>query len=314
MKKLLWIVLCVVAFIITFVVFFVIGIVVPTAKYAEPLNVAWNEDVGDIIPDLKYGEWEDTAYDLYIPKKLNEEKEVSLILFIHGGSFTAGDKADEDMWCKFYASKGYITATIKYSLMAEGSDASINMMNEQILSCVEAIKAECAKKGYDIKQMALSGQSAGGCLAMLYAYSQADTSPIPVKFVFQQTGPASFHIEHWGGTEDDAEEVAKSAAGSTGKEITAEMVADRSYRELVDAISPASLVNENTVPTLCAYGPNDKIVPIGIKFVLFEQFDKYGVTYDFINFENSGHGMMNDPDRQKEFVEKSLEYCDRYFE
>ena len=314
MKKLLWCLLYVAVFIFTFVAFFSIGIAVPASRYAKPLNVEWNDDVGEMIADLKYGEWKDTSYDLYIPKQFNEEKETALILFVHGGSFTSGDKADEDMWCKFYTSKGYITATINYSLISESSDANINMMNEQMLSCVEAIKGECEKRGYEIKQMALSGQSAGGCLAMLYAYSQADTSPIPVKFVFQQTGPASFHIEHWGGTEEDSKAVAKSAAGWTGKEITAEMVADRSYRELVDAISPASLVNENTVPTLCAYGPKDKIVPIGIKFVLFEQFDKYGVTYDFINFENSGHGMMNDPDRQKEFVEKSLEYCDRYFE
>ncbi|MBQ8041555.1 MAG: prolyl oligopeptidase family serine peptidase, partial [Lachnospiraceae bacterium] len=80
------------------------------------------------------------------------------------------------------------------------------------------------------------------------------------------------------------------------------------------AISPASLVNENTVPTLCAYGPKDKIVPVDIKFVLFENFDKYGVTYDFINFENSGHGMLGDADKQEMFVNKSLEYCDVYFD
>ena len=97
--------------------------------------------------------------------------------------------------------------------------------------------------------------------------------------------------------EENTEEVAKLASGWTGKAITAEMVADRSYRSFVDAISPASLVNENTVPTLCAYGPKDKIVPVDIKFVLFENFDKYGVTYDFINFENSGHGMLGDADK-----------------
>jgi acetyl esterase/lipase len=210
-------------------------------------------------------------------------KETSLILFIHGGSFTSGDKEEEDMWCKYFASKGFITATVNYSLLGRDENANINMMNEQMLACVTAIKEECLNRGYDIKQMATSGQSAGGCLAMLYAYSHADDSPIPVKLVFQQTGPASFHAEDWSGsgssseaelTDDELNEIAKAASGWSGENITAQMVADRSYRSYIDAISPMMLVNESTVPTLCAYGPKDKIVPGGIKFKLFDAFEK----------------------------------------
>lgn len=313
MKNFLWILLYIAAFAVSFLVFVRIGISIPVSKYANSLKTEWNEDIGSITTDLPYGQWENATYDLYIPKILKENKKASLILFIHGGSFTSGDKADEDMWCKFYASKGYITATINYSLMTENGNSNINLMNEQVWSCVSAIKNECALRGYDIQQMALSGQSAGGCLAMLYAYTHTETSPIPVKFVFQQTGPASFHVAQWGGNENDPEEVAKSAAGWTGKAVTAEMIADGSYRDLIDAISPASQVNESTVPTLCAYGPKDKIVPVNIKFELFKQLDRHGITYDYIEFENSGHGMMGDLDKQAAFIEKSLEYCNRYF-
>ncbi len=104
--------------------------------------------------------------------------------------------------------------------------------------------------------MATSGQSAGGCLAMLYAYSHADDSPIPVKFVFQQTGPASFHAEDWSGigsssetelTDDELNEIAKAASGWSGEDITAQKLADGSYRSYIDAISPMMLVNESTM-------------------------------------------------------------------
>ena len=133
------------------------GCIFPLIRnYYAPLEVDWNESVGTIYTDIAFGEWNDTSYDLYIPKSLNESKECSLILFIHGGSFSGGDKADEDAWCKFFASKGYITATVNYSLMGEGKDSNINLMNEQIFSCVEAIKADCLTRGYDIKQMATS--------------------------------------------------------------------------------------------------------------------------------------------------------------
>jgi len=285
-------------------------------NYYAPLSVDWNENVGTIYTDIVFVEWRDTSYDLYIPKSLKKNKECALILFIHGGSFTGGDKVDEDAWCKFFASEGYITATVNYSLMGEGKDSNINLMNEQIFSCVEAIKADCFDRGYDIKQMATSGQSAGGHLAMLYAYSHYDDSPIPVKFVFQQTGPASFHVEHWGGevTKDSYGEVVNAVLGWSGKVITEEMVADGSYRKLIDEISPAYLVDENTVPTLCAYGTEDSVVPPSIKFVLFEQFEKFGVSYEYVEYKKSNHMLMRDPDKQKYFINRSLEYCEMYFE
>lgn len=66
------------------------------------------------------------------------------------------------------------------------------------------------------------------------------------------------------------------------------------------------------MPTLCAYGPKDKIVPVDMKFMLFEAFERYHVDYDYLEFPNSGHSMMADPYQQEMFVQKALEYCERY--
>lgn len=46
--------------------------------------------------------------------------------------------------------------------------------------------------------MAMSGGSAGVCLAMLYAYRDATESPVPVKLLFEMVGPSSFYAEDWG--------------------------------------------------------------------------------------------------------------------
>ena len=175
-------------------------------------------------------------------------------------------------------------------------------------------KQKCLEYGHDVKQMALSGQSAGGHLSMLYAYTNATLSPIPVKFVFQQTGPTTFHLEYWRETEVPPAEIAQSATHWSGKTVTEDMAKDGSYKEIIDEISPASLVNADTVPTLCAYGPKDTVVPPKQKFLLFEQFDRYGVPYDYIEFPNSDHSMLSDPKQQELFIEKSLEYCELYFE
>ncbi len=316
MKKvllnILWVIVCIAIFIGFFIEFAIIGVKAAYNKSIEPLQVNWTDKSGAIVKDLKFDDREETGYDLYIPAGLDKDKPQSLILFIHGGSFTSGDKSEQDLWCKFFATKGYITATVNYTLEDGKHKSNLNLMDEQILLCVNAIKTECLSRGYNLTEMALSGISAGGCLAMLYAYKNADISPIPVKFVFQQTGPAYFEPETWGNK--DTASKAWFVSLMTGFEITEEMIEDGSYKEYIAAISPAAYVNASTVPTLCAYGPKDKVVPVDIKYTLFEQFDKYGVTYQFIEYPHSGHGLFGDPDKQQLFVDKSVEYCNLYFE
>lgn len=57
---------------------------------------------------------------------------------------------------------------------------------------MDAVVAEAAKLGYPVNEMAIGGGSAGGCLALLYAYRDTAESPVPVRFVFEAVGlPAS---------------------------------------------------------------------------------------------------------------------------
>ena len=100
----------------------------------------------------------------------------------------------------------------------------------------------------------------------------------------------------------------------TGKKFTTEDVGSEEYQQAIDEISPASLVNERTVPTVLAYGPKDKVVPVDIKYRLLEKLDEYGVVYDYIEFPHSGHGLLDDLDKSEEFYKLSDLYMERYFE
>ena len=72
------------------------------------IKVKWNDKIGTIYKDLSYENENNNKYDLYIPSNLDKEKEQYLIVYIHGGSFNSGSKEDGDLWCKYYATKGYI--------------------------------------------------------------------------------------------------------------------------------------------------------------------------------------------------------------
>ena len=57
--------------------------------------------------------------DIYTPDG-DTEINRPLILFIHGGSFYGGDKSSVDCqdFCKEFAKKGYVTASVNYRLVS----------------------------------------------------------------------------------------------------------------------------------------------------------------------------------------------------
>ena len=133
-------------------------------------------------------------------------------------------------------------------------------------------------------------------------------SEIPVKFVFQLAAPTYFEPSEWSllmrvdklKTEDEF------CAMMTGKTMT-------DYSWEIQKISPACIVSADSVPSLIGYGLIDHCVPLSQKYYLMNAYDKYGVPYDYIGFPKSNHGMYNDLDKLQLFLDKSLEYADRYF-
>ena len=306
MKKRTKVVLYLAVFVIVFVGSALVRIALLGGAPERLIRVKWNDSVGTVYANQEYENTNGHKYDLYIPSGLDESQNQYLILFIHGGSFNSGAKEDGDAWCKYYATKGYITATVDYTLQAHGQEASIYLMNSEIESAVKAIKEQAEALGYRIAGMAPCGVSAGGTLAMNLAYN--GNSEIPVKFVFQLAAPTYFAPSEWSllmrvdklKTEDEF------CAMMTGKTMT-------DYSREIQKISPACIVSADSVPSLIGYGLIDHCVPLSQKCYLINAYDKYQVPYDYIEFPKSNHGMYNDLDKLQLFLDKSLEYADRYF-
>lgn len=306
MKKKAKILIYVITYIVVFLISALIRIMLLGSAPERLIKVEWDESVGEIYSNLDYENDNGNQYDLYIPSGLDKLENQYLILFIHGGSFNSGSKEDGESWCKYYATKWYITASVDYTLQNQGKDASIYLMNEEIENAVTAIKQKTEELGYHIAGMAPCGVSAGGTLAMNLAYN--GNSAIPVKFVFQLAAPTYFAPSEWSllmkvDRLDSEEEFCKMM---TGKEL-------EDYDTEIQNISPACIVNEDSVPSLIGYGLIDHCVPLSQKYYLIEVYDRDNVMYDYIEFPKSNHGMYNDLDKLQEFLDKSLEYARVYF-
>jgi pimeloyl-ACP methyl ester carboxylesterase len=139
---------------------------------------------------------------------------------------------------------------------------------------------------------------------------------LAVRAVFEGVGPSSFYPDDWTnyGFDKDKEAAAGIFSVMRGDMVTPEMFGTVEYDELMKPISALLNIDENTVPTVMAYGRYDTFQPYLGSVRLEEALSKAGVDHKYILFEHSGHGLQNDNKQLVEYSEAILEYLDKYME
>lgn len=285
---------------------------------ASQYSVSWSEEIGSVATNLAYGEGEAQTFDLYLPAD-DSKKNYGLVVYLHAGGFTTGDKADDKEILQWLTSKGYVAVGINYTLFGEDNpDANIYTQSLEIREAMPVVIEEANKRGYTIDKMAVAGGSAGHTLAMLYAYRDADQAPVPITMVFGAVGPSSFYPQDWTsyGFDKDTAETNQAAAalfsGMSGQTITPQMFGTHAYDEAVKDISALSWIDEHTVPTVMAYGKYDKFQPYLASVRLDQALTDNNVPHDYFVLEHSGHGLQNDSKVYKQYMETVVDYLNTY--
>ena len=302
---------------LVFLAAFGAGIVSKTAikpGWAKDYSVQWSDELGTLKTDLPYGEGEANRFDLYLPKDGGKES-YGLVVYLHAGGFTTGDKADDRDMLAWLCSKGYVAAGVNYTLRTEAHpEASVLTQSTEIKAAVPQVIAAAEQAGYPIDKMTVAGGSAGHCLAMIYAYRDGAQAPVPVVFTFGGVGPSSFYQEDWGifGLDQSDEACAGLFSVMAGVEITAAEVADGSYLEKMKPIAAAEWVKENPVPTVAAYGTHDRVQPFLASLRLKAALEENHVDHVYLEFPHSGHALQNDDALSRRWMEAIDEYLDKY--
>jgi acetyl esterase/lipase len=206
--------------------------------------------------------------DIYKPKGLT--KPAPLLVFIHGGGWRGGDRADYLVYLTHFAKLGYITATVSYRFLKE---APYPACVDDILDARDFLYQNGEKYNYDPDRICLIGGSAGSHLAMLAAYgwkkqgAVADTLPASVskhkiKAVVEIYGPTDFTTEY-----------ARNHPTITGFMAHTYQEAPQLYVEA----SPITYITRETPPTLILHGTRDMLVPISQAELLKHKMDSLRV-------------------------------------
>ncbi|HWS00091.1 MAG TPA: alpha/beta hydrolase, partial [Prolixibacteraceae bacterium] len=207
--------------------------------------------------------------DLYKPRTMTAP--APLLVFIHGGGWRGGDRADYLVYLTHFANLGYVTATASYRLLKV---APYPACAEDIMDAVQFLYQNGDKYNYDPDRICLIGGSAGAHLAMLAGYgwkkpgAEADSAaPVlnrhKIKAVVEIYGPTDFTTEY-----------ARNHPTITGFMAHSYEEAPQLYVEA----SPITYVNKDTPPTLILQGTRDMLVPLSQAELLKHKLDSMGVT------------------------------------
>ena len=231
-----------------------------------------------VCKDLQYGgrqlgkgtDYANSAqtYDLYLPGNVGKIKpSAPFFLFVHGGAWKRGSKAGHAKLFAEMAEQGFVVASMNYVLCNDkpGEAHTFAEMLADIDAMVSHLPSIAKAAGISIPRIAIGGSSAGGHLALLYAYDGANPSvlglglrhDVPVACVFSDCGPSDIASPefvvaglHWmkGSLKNWYGLLCVLAGGQYGQEDV------RATAERLAKYSPIALVNGKCPPTICLYG------------------------------------------------------------
>lgn len=136
--------------------------------------------------DLEYsGVNGPVKFDFYHPKDFLTKQNLPVFIWVHGGGWSGGDKADDRELAQKIAERGFIVLNVNYTL-APAVSASIyptpyiapnpyTMGVRDILAAVDLVKLKAPDFHIDVQKISIGGGSAGGHLSLMTAASGATT-------------------------------------------------------------------------------------------------------------------------------------------
>lgn len=243
----------------------------------------------DVMTDIAYGQEEGQTLDLIIPEGIGSE--LGLAVFIHGGAWFGGDKSYETDKTELMAKKGLISANVNYRLLStDRRELDCNTLLEDVDNAISKIVEVCRDKGYSIGKALIWGKSAGGHMALMYAYTYKEKSAVDVGLVYSICGPTDMSdTNYFSKTEFTTEQVLIMQSGLTGKDVTVDNFLDDGIQSELARVSPVNYVNENSVPTIFNSCGKDHLIPTSNAKSLEKALKANGVDYYYDHFANSNH-------------------------
>lgn len=230
--------------------------------------------------DVSYGDAEgkQNLLDAFYPD--NHNSNTKLIVYIHGGSWSRGDKSEfpKQLIEELVGNRGYMVVSINYRLVKDGQNLFPAQI-EDVKKALEFLSSKAKRYGFNGNEFALMGGSAGAHLAMLYAYKH-DTKK-QVKTV----------VNLWGPTDLTDKSIRPDGSDADNTVIRLLGTPDHKAQICVDASPLVHLTKETSVPTISFHGVEDPLVNVSQAENLHKKLQSLGTLSQLELYPKEKHGM-----------------------
>lgn len=213
----------------------------------------------------------DLNADLYRPPAPNGAG----VLLIHGGSFLRGDRAQLRGYGISLGRAGYTSLACEYRLAGE---AHWPAQIDDVQLALAYLHDHAGSLGLDPSRIAVSGNSAGGCLALLV--SAARERPIAATVAFY--APVDF--------------LGEDARSKGSPEAMEFLLGDDVSEARLTAMSPLAHVTSELPPTMLVTGNQDELVSWRESLDLYNALVRAGVPAEIHIFDGVPHAFDLIPD------------------
>jgi acetyl esterase/lipase len=247
-------------------------------------------DAAELRKDVVYGTGggEELILDLARPKDATGK--LPCILWIHGGAWRAGSKAEFENPLRRSAELGYVAASINYRLVPK---YIFPAQVEDAKCAVRWLRANAETLGIDPERIGVVGSSAGAHLALMLGTMNAEDG-----------------LEGEGGSPGVSSRVSAvvSFAGPTdltiplpdaSKNLLADFIGGPQPEKMAAArrASPITYVDSSDPPMLLVQGTKDPLVPHAQAIAMAEALTTAGVPARVELLVGEGHGWPKQHDR-----------------
>jgi acetyl esterase/lipase len=263
----------------------------PTAEWATH---AQNEYL--IFPNITYLTASGYESKLDIYKRRDTTALQPTIIFFHGGGWIRGNKETAVTSIVPWLEMGWNVVNVEYR-MARTALAPAAVEDGQC--ALRFVVDEAKTYGVDVNRIVVSGESAGGHLALTTGMIPESAGFTRVcaggGFAGSNTAvPKVAAIINWYGITDVAEMLAWPNARSYAVQWLGSLP---NAEEKARAVSPITYVRAGLPPILSIQGDKDPIVPYTQNVRLRDALTRVGVKTDLVTVPGGGHGNFNASER-----------------
>lgn len=226
--------------------------------------------------NVSYGNDSDQKFDIYLPA--NRTIETKVLILIHGGGWSSGDKSDmngfRDIIRQDLANVAIVNMNYR---LADANNNPYPMQINDITTVINHLKSN--QDEYVISDdFGFIGVSAGAHLSLLWSYGFDTTNNI--KMVCSIVGPTNFtDPAYLNNTNPELQDIL-------------DLYGVNPTTTFLEEVSPYHRATTSSPPTILFYGGQDPLIPTTQGTDMRDKLQSLGVTHQFTLYPDAGHGWI----------------------